>query len=140
MYLWGEELFAAMTKRRRDYVAFSHAGHGVNSYAITYELVLKGLVVFIQVAWGGVYMSNELQSQKLSDRFDRCRQFLAHAEGITLRSKRLLVADSEMLRVGIAGWVPGGLGEREARQWLRNHETERDPFDNADELLAEARH
>jgi hypothetical protein len=35
-----------------DHVAVNHSGHGVNSYAITYQLVYRGLAIFTQVAWG----------------------------------------------------------------------------------------
>lgn len=40
----------------KDYLVLAHAGHGVNSYALSYYLVRKPLRLFLQVAWGGVYM------------------------------------------------------------------------------------
>jgi hypothetical protein len=38
-----------------DHVAFSHAGHAINSYALNYQLVDGPLAVIAQVGWGGGY-------------------------------------------------------------------------------------
>jgi len=40
-----------------DYLVLAHAGHGVNSYALSYYVVQHPLRLFLQVAWGGVYMA-----------------------------------------------------------------------------------
>jgi hypothetical protein len=39
-----------------DYLAVSHAGHGINSYGLNVHLVLGPLAVFAQDGFGGVYM------------------------------------------------------------------------------------
>jgi hypothetical protein len=39
-----------------DYMAFSHGGHGANSYFLTYFLVYRPIAVLFQTGWGGGYM------------------------------------------------------------------------------------
>lgn len=38
-----------------DYMALCHAGHGVNSYALNYQLVFRPVAIIFQVGWGGIY-------------------------------------------------------------------------------------
>lgn len=45
-----------------DYVVLGHGGHGANSHSLNYVLVLRTLAVFLEVAWGGVYMDAALCS------------------------------------------------------------------------------
>src|SRR5688572_6246158 len=40
-----------LTRKTPNYVAFSHAGHGINSYALNYQLVDGPLAVLAQVGW-----------------------------------------------------------------------------------------
>ena len=40
MYLFDDYLNEVLTEKTPDYVALSHAGHGVNSYALNYQLVI----------------------------------------------------------------------------------------------------
>ena len=46
-----------------DYVLLSHAGHGVNSYALQYFLVHGKLEMFLFLGWGGVYMDDRNTDQ-----------------------------------------------------------------------------
>lgn len=42
-----------------DYLVIGHAGHGVNSYALSYFLVHQNLQLFLQMGLGGVYMDGD---------------------------------------------------------------------------------
>lgn len=53
MYKFDVYAIEAVTSHLEDYVAISHAGHGVNSYSINYHLVTGPLVIFAQALWGG---------------------------------------------------------------------------------------
>ncbi|MDQ1740884.1 MAG: hypothetical protein QOE53_2536 [Pseudonocardiales bacterium] len=55
MYLFKDPAREVLTRPVSDYVAVSHAGHGVNSYAVNYHLVYRSLALFAQAGWGGVY-------------------------------------------------------------------------------------
>ena len=56
--IWPYELdrYVNQSQRRqiRDYALLSHSGHGINSYAIQYYLVLGRLRMFLHLGWGGV--------------------------------------------------------------------------------------
>ena len=45
MYDFHEYLFEALLSTPPDYLAFSHAGHGANSYAFTFQLIDGPLVL-----------------------------------------------------------------------------------------------
>lgn len=55
-----------------DYVLLAHAGHGVNSYALHYYLVLGDAGLFVQLPWGGVYMDE----QACRDNIHACFQLM----------------------------------------------------------------
>jgi hypothetical protein len=55
MYFFDRYLKEVRTSRVPAYVALSHAGHGINSYSLNYDLVVGSLALFAQVSWGGVY-------------------------------------------------------------------------------------
>jgi hypothetical protein len=52
-----------------DYLVFGHDGHGINSYALHYYLVRGPLAVFDQLAWGGVYTTNNLALDLIKTHF-----------------------------------------------------------------------
>ena len=56
MYMVASLVDEVVKEDLEDYVAVSHAGHGVNSYSINYALVSGSLGLFLQTLWGGVYM------------------------------------------------------------------------------------
>lgn len=58
MYVFDDLIVEGLTSDGIEYLAFSHAGHGVNSYAINYFLLSGRLVLFTQTAWGGVSSSS----------------------------------------------------------------------------------
>jgi len=52
-------LYELITTDAPDYMALSHAGHGINSYGLQYALRYGPLVVFFQRTFGGVYNDNK---------------------------------------------------------------------------------
>jgi ribonuclease HI len=123
MYMFGRYLVEAVTSDIGDYVAFSHAGHGTNSYAINYHLVLGPLALFVQVGWGGAYMDNQDQARRIKECFSRCLELvevLRDSER-ALRWPRLIVAQSELRPINIAAWLDEPLGSRDAGlEWVRS--------------------
>jgi len=55
MYMFDRYVDEALAGPVDDYLAISHAGHGVNSYGLNYHLVCGPLALFTQNSWGGVY-------------------------------------------------------------------------------------
>jgi hypothetical protein len=116
MYSWSmNEADEVIGGRPATYLAVSHAGHGVNSYAITYHLVYRGLALFVQEAWGGGYLDNEVQAAKLTDIFDRCAGLIDKCErqrSAQEPSRWLLCLDSRLRGTSACGWIPaGGTGD-----------------------------
>ncbi len=52
-----------------DSLVLAHAGHGVNSYALHYFLVRTPLHLFLQAAWGGVYMDEAKARSEVNECF-----------------------------------------------------------------------
>jgi hypothetical protein len=67
-----------------DYVAVSHAVHGVNSYAITYQLVSGPLALFAQVGYGGLYGDNARDAQQVRRMFEPFRTRASRVIGVTV--------------------------------------------------------
>lgn len=68
-YMVEEWVEAAEREDVADYLVAAHAGHGVNSYAISYFLVLRNLRLFIHIGFGGVYMEAMEARQAISASF-----------------------------------------------------------------------
>jgi len=89
--IWPYELRSYVKRFRRrsvyDYVLLAHAGHGVNSYAISYYLVHKPLFLFVQVAWGGVYSDAARDAATVNRCFSLCAD-LVRAANDAVESKR----------------------------------------------------
>jgi hypothetical protein len=75
-------------KTERDYLVFGHEGHGINSYAVGYQLVLGPLALFLNVPFGGVYMQNQAIASDLSLHFVQIES-LIKLLGQAEREKRL---------------------------------------------------
>ncbi len=75
------------------YLLFGHAGHGLNSYAIHYHLVVDGLGVFCQIGWGGVYMDHNSATQNVKLTFRLLEQLAEHLDSLrpSSPSRTLLV-------------------------------------------------
>jgi hypothetical protein len=55
MYMFEFGVIARMLAERGPFFAFSHAGHGVNSYGLSLVTAVGPIAAFVQHAYGGVY-------------------------------------------------------------------------------------
>jgi hypothetical protein len=138
MYMFRMYPIEFLTVAGCDYAAVSHAGHGVNSYALNYHVVRAGLGVFIQVAWGGVYNTDKDQPvERLSKMFRSCEELLGLVRGPL--HPRLFVIESDLRLSGACEWIPKPLaGKSAAVSWLREHRSTPDPISKAVRLLNDA--
>lgn len=138
MYRFLPYLIEAVVTHPEPYVALSHAGHGINSYAINYQLVTGRVTLFVQVPWGGVYFDEERQATAVRHMFGKCAELLDLISNLA-DGPRLLLAVSELRSLQWCGWMPSGLDEAAAGRWLRSEELSvEDPFVVATNLLKEA--
>src|SRR5688572_5088714 len=72
MYMFDDYVKEALLGTAPDYLAFCHAGHGINSYAINYHLVDGPLALFAQAPWGGLYSNADENAAALAAQFTRC--------------------------------------------------------------------
>jgi hypothetical protein len=124
MYSFDGLISEALCGHAPDYVAISHAGHGVNSYAVSYFLVDGPLVLLTQAPWGGVYMEADSAASGVKALFDRCSELIdaiSQAPG-PLQAGRLVVVDSTMRGMNAWGWVSGPLPDKSvADEWVETH-------------------
>lgn len=136
MYLFDAGFLAdILAGRVEDHVAVSHAGHGINSYAVNYHLVYGPLAVLMQVGWGGVYTDNAAAAARLGELWRRCDALLTRPapDG----GGRVVCVFSELRGVSACGPVPPGGGD--AHDFLAAHGTAGDAaFDAARRLLTRA--
>jgi hypothetical protein len=52
MYSFDRYVVETVTESVEDYVAVSHAGHGLNPSGLNYQLVYGPIAVFAQTGWG----------------------------------------------------------------------------------------
>lgn len=80
-----------------DYAVLSHAGHGVNSYAIQYYLVHGFLHMFLHLGWGGAYMDAEATAARIRDCFSLADQVVEATQGMPgfRAGERLIVVGSD---------------------------------------------
>ncbi len=81
-------------KNVQPYFILEHAGHGVNSCALHNYIVNDRLALFMQIPWGGVYMDNKKQIEKIHDSFSRSAELVKLSMGKHTSEKRLVVYDS----------------------------------------------
>jgi hypothetical protein len=138
MYYMDTYLLEAIASPTKNYLALSKWGHGMNSYALNYQLVYDGLVVFLQVGWGGVYMHEEQQAKTLASWFTDAANVLKaseeHRSRHTNETRILVVAQSELTGRNVCGWIRQPLPGL-ARQWLSFAETKNGPALDAALLL-----
>lgn len=102
-----EYLAEAARYRVLDYAVLAHAGHGVNSYALHYYLVHRRLRLFVQIGWGGSYMSD--REKDVCEAFALCDRIVAAAN----RVSRARVPEGEYVTVAAStfygyGWARPG--------------------------------
>ncbi len=122
MYMFMEYPAAAAVGKVGDYVAVSHAGHGINSYAINYHLVYGSLALFAQTAWGGVYTDPVKSAQALAEQLSACGRLIEAVDSMPEVSdrRRLLVMRSDFRDVAVCQWVTGVIrSQDEAMRWVR---------------------
>ena len=124
MYLFETDfLLTLLTGQFDDFVAVSHAGHGVNSYALSYFLVDGPLALFLQTAWGGVYMDVERAASAwrlLVSHVERLIQAAQSATAVNAggAEERLVVANSDFRGGGSWALCRPPLDEDAARSLL----------------------
>ena len=99
MYMFDHYISEALIGTAPDYLAFCHAGHGINSYAINYHLVDGPLALFAQAPWGGAYSNPEETAAAVAALFTRCAALIeavetAKARGLSGPPGRLFVVES----------------------------------------------
>jgi len=118
-----------------DYVAVSHAGHGINSYAINYHVVHGPLAVVMQVGWGGAYTDDAAAARRLGEVWRRCAAMLSRPGPAP--GARVLCVYSALRGLSACGPVPAG-GGVDAPAFLAAHRTAGDgAFDAAERLLTD---
>ncbi|WP_433606454.1 hypothetical protein ACQP2P_30075 [Dactylosporangium sp. CA-139114] len=134
MYMFEPDFPAdVLAARVPDYVAVSHAGHGVNSYAINYHLVHGPLAVLLQVGWGGIYTDNSAASRRLGELFRRCESL--HEAAAATAGERVLCVFSQLRGISACGRVPAR-ADGDVHAFVTEHRTAgEEAFDVAERLL-----
>lgn len=131
MYLFDAYLIEALCADVEPYVAVSHAGHGVNSYALNYHLVYGPLLLFTQGHFGGIYGDAERDRAELAEQFRECADLIAAVDrlgGAAARHPRLFVAFSPMRRIAVCAPHPGRVEDKDAAYtWLAGADTWPEP-------------
>ena len=105
---WDVEGWASEAEREdlTDYLVIGHAGHGVNSFALSYFLVQKHLRVFIHVGLGGVYMNAQRSRLAVNEAFSGARRLV---DAAARSPSRMIVVATEFYgsrwRTTGQGWL-----------------------------------
>jgi len=111
MYMFRESLvaMATMTPDAADFLGVCHAGHGVNSYGINYQLRYGPIAIYTQTGWGGVYMDAQESAASVRRMFARCARLIEAAEAARPRfegsTRCLFVAESSFRRLSTCYWL-----------------------------------
>jgi hypothetical protein len=89
------------------HAVISNGGHGINSYALTYGLNHRGLVVIAQAGWGGVYMDTDTQRAMVTALFAAVRALLDEPADPP-PGWRLVCEVSDLRRYGACAWIRDG--------------------------------
>lgn len=122
MYLFRSYLVEALCADVEPYVAVSHAGHGVNSYALNYHLVYGPLLLFTQAHFGGIYSDPDRDRAEVARQFRECADLITAVDKLgdeTPRRIRLFVAFSPMRHSAVCAPCPGRMADEDAAYaWL----------------------
>ena len=98
-----------------EYAVIGFDGHGIQSWAVHYILVQRGLALFLQFAWGGAQLDRDVARRTVTEGFSFARTLQGAIEraldqGRVPADDRLLVNISSFGGSGW-GWVRTGMGE-----------------------------
>ena len=79
-YCFRDHQAAAKREDATDSLVIGHAGHGINSYALSYYLVLGSIRVLFQLQHGGVYMNHDETAPRIRAVFGVIEQNLSELE------------------------------------------------------------
>jgi len=142
MYSFWKYPLEALLGDAPEYVAIGHVGHGVNSYAITYQLVCGPVACFVQSAWGGIYMDSKVATAATRDALRKCSQLASLIEDVADSGRRLLVMDGDFNEIRLCEWLPTSWDTSRTkdvmgREWLEQHrESSSEPLSTAIGLLS----
>ena len=124
-YCFREYVAEGKNKRVQDYMLLGHAGHGANSYALHYYLVTKPLRLFLQVAWGGIYMDTDPTVRRVNQCFGIIPRLVSAIDHATVtnrlrRNDTLIVACSEFYG---SYWIRPDSAKREPTERIPSSET-----------------
>lgn len=85
-----------------DYAVVGFDGHGTNSWAAHFFLVLPGLALFVQVPWGGVYTDAQASTRRMGELFEWSGRLIPQAQacaqaGCIAAGERLVVVASQIV-------------------------------------------
>jgi hypothetical protein len=80
MHMFDRYVDEALASPVDDYLAISHAGHGLNSYGLNYHLVYGPLALFTQNGWGGVYTDRAKSEARVAATFRLAANLIAISE------------------------------------------------------------
>ena len=107
--------------RASDYVAVTHAGHGVNSYSLNLGILFGPIALLVQTGWGGAYMDAHETAQRWGVLTDRSRSVIEMLEDRVLTDDlgpgRLLIVDSDFTSISACGWVDEST-PTSVREWV----------------------
>ena len=101
-------LYALLARRYSDSFAVGHVGHGVNSYAIGYQLVMGPFIVALQLAWGRVYVDYEKTTDAVRRSFDAVGSLLSLKAPPDVADGQLMVVLSDFRQLHTLGWLSSG--------------------------------
>jgi len=77
-----------------DHVTIGHAGHGINSYALTWRMAIGPLVIMAQAGWGGAIADQSRSVGQQAEIFHRVSQVVRSIA----RSHPQFIAEPRMRR------------------------------------------
>jgi hypothetical protein len=122
MYMVASLVDEVLQEALEDYVAVSHAGHGINSYSINYALVSGPLTLFLQTGWGGGYMDADRSAANVREMFAGADALIDALNSFPEMPGRLVVVSSDFGGVSSWGWTEGPNPTLDVGEWLTNHQ------------------
>ena len=127
MYLFGDYLDEALAGPVQNYLAISHAGHGLNSYGLNYHLAYGPLVIFTQNGRGGFYGDSEADTERVATTFKFVGSLIALTDtlwpdGQQVPDDQLIVAYSDFRGVAVCCLRSKASNTSQARTVLHNEE------------------